>query len=100
MHHLPIINMRIYFKRNEAVFKRLLNLRSKDARYMKGISINVIRNGKKYRLINFGDTSEFEVLQFLERDNYQLKDVHTLEKYQLKELLQFGKGPDFSIEEL
>jgi hypothetical protein len=67
---------------------------------MKGISIDVIRTGKKYRLTNFGDNSEFQVVQFLERDNYQLKDLHTLELYQLKELIQFGKGADFSIEEL
>jgi hypothetical protein len=67
---------------------------------MKGISINVIRAGKKYRLTNYGDSSEFEVLRYLERDNYQLKDLHTLEHYQLKELIQFGRGNDFSIEEL
>ena len=67
---------------------------------MKGISINVIRNGKKYKLTNFGDTSEFEVIKHLERDNFQLKDLVTLEYYELKDLIQFGKGADFSIEEL
>lgn len=67
---------------------------------MKGISIDVIRTGKKYRLTNYGDSSEFEVVDFLERDNYQLKDLHTLEQYQLKDLIQFGKGADFSIEEM
>jgi len=67
---------------------------------MKGISIDVIRAGKKYKLTNYGDSSEFMVIKFLERDNYQLKDLHTLEQYQLKELVQFGKGADFSIEEL
>ena len=67
---------------------------------MKGISINVIRLGKKYRLTNFGDVSEFEVTHFLERDNYKLKDLFTMEQYELKELFQFGKGKDFAIEEI
>lgn len=67
---------------------------------MKGISIDVIRLGKKYRLTNFGDICEFEVIEFLERDNFKLRDLTTLELYELKELVQFGKGKDFEIEEI
>lgn len=67
---------------------------------MKGISLNVIRLGKKYRLTNFGEKCEFEVMQFLERDNFKVKDLFTMEQYELTELIQFGKGKDFAIEEL
>ena len=67
---------------------------------MKGISLNVIRLGKKYRLTNFGEKCEFEVIQFLERDNFKVKDLFTMEQYELNELIQFGKGKDFAIEEL
>lgn len=67
---------------------------------MKGISINVIRLSKRYRLVNFGEIYEFEVVQFLERDNFKLKDLVTLECYELNSLVQFGRGKDFSLEEI
>ena len=67
---------------------------------MKGIAINVIRQGKKYRLINFGDKSEFEIIKVLENENFLVKDLTTVEFYEFNELIQFGKGSDFSIEEI
>jgi hypothetical protein len=67
---------------------------------MKGISLNVIRLSKCYRLVNFGEIYEFEVMQFLEEDNYRLKDLLTLESYEMRSLIQFGKGEDFSLEEM
>jgi hypothetical protein len=66
---------------------------------MKGLALNSLRVGKKYRLINYGDRYEFELLRILTSD-FELKDLHTLERYQLKELTKFGKGPDFEIREI
>ncbi|MCG8388481.1 MAG: hypothetical protein MJA30_23220 [Cytophagales bacterium] len=67
---------------------------------MKGLSFNAMRVGWKYRLVNFGDVYEFEVLKPLEKDNFRLKDLSTLEEYNLHDLVQFGKGKDFEVREI
>ncbi|PWJ44966.1 hypothetical protein [Sediminitomix flava] len=67
---------------------------------MKGIAINTIRVGLVYRLTNFSETFDFEVLEALEEDNFQLKDLHTLERYELNDLIRYGMGEDFEIIEL
>ena len=67
---------------------------------MKGISTDVIRMGKKYRLQNYGETYEFEVVLFLDRDNFKFKDLYSLEEYEYQDLVRFGKGKDFEIREI
>ena len=67
---------------------------------MAGIAIETIRVGQKYRLINYDEVFEFEVLRKVSEKNFSLKDLHTLEKYQLQELIKFGRGKDFVILEL
>jgi hypothetical protein len=67
---------------------------------MAGLSLDVLRNGKKYSLVNFGDRYEFVIENILGNGDFKLKDLHTLEKYHLKDLIKFGKGPDFEIRDL
>jgi hypothetical protein len=67
---------------------------------MAGLSFNALRVGKKYRLVNFGDTYEFEVERILVNDDFKVKDLHTLERFFLKDVIKFGKGKDFEIREL
>ena len=67
---------------------------------MAGLSVDVLRNGKKYYLINFGDRYEFMIENILGNDDFKLKDLHTLERYHLKDLIKFGKGHDFEIRDL
>jgi hypothetical protein len=67
---------------------------------MAGLSLDVLRNGKKYSLVNFGDRYEFIIENILGNGDFRLKDLHTLEKYYLKDLIKFGKGPDFEIRDL
>lgn len=67
---------------------------------MAGLSLNVLRNGKKYSLVNFGDRYEFIIENILSNGDFKLKDLHTLEKYHLKDLIKFGKGQDFEIRDL
>lgn len=67
---------------------------------MTGLSFNALRVGKKYRLINFGDTYEFEVERILVNDDFKVKDLHTLERFLLKDTIKFGKGSDFELREL
>ena len=68
--------------------------------FMRGISTDVIRLGKKYRLQNFGEIYEFEVVEFMQGDNFTFKDLPTLETYEYQKLIEFGKGKDFEIIEL
>lgn len=67
---------------------------------MAGLSFDVLRVGKRYRLINFGDTYEFEIERILSNGDFKVKDVHTLERYLLKDTIKFGIGKDFEIREI
>lgn len=67
---------------------------------MAGLSFDVLRVGKKYRLKNFGDEYEFEVERILTNGDFKVKDLNTLERYQLKDTIKFGTGKDFEIREI
>jgi len=67
---------------------------------MKGLAFSSLRVGKKYRIINFGDVNEFEIERILGNSDFVIKDLLTLERYRLKDLIKFGKGKDFEIREL
>lgn len=67
---------------------------------MRGPSIEVLRVGKKYRLINFGEKHEFEIEARLGNNDFKVKDLLTLERYRLIELIAYGKGEDFEVEEI
>lgn len=67
---------------------------------MAGLSFDVLRVGKKYTLTNFGETREFEVERILVNHDFEVKDLFTLERYLLKDLIKYGKGHDFEIREL
>ena len=63
-------------------------------------SFDILRTGKKYILTNYGDTYEFEVIDVGADGDYRLKDLYTLEYYQLNDLIRYGKGKDFDLNEL
>jgi hypothetical protein len=67
---------------------------------MKGLSLDVLRAGKKYRLINFGEKHDFIIENILANGDFEVKDLHTLERYRLLDLVRYGKGTDFEIREL
>ena len=67
---------------------------------MAGLSLDVLRVGKKYKLVNYGEVHEFEIEKALSNRNFRVKDIHTLERYKLEDLIKFGKGKDFEIREL
>ncbi len=67
---------------------------------MAGLSFGALRTGKKYFLINFGDRYEFQIENILVNGDFKVKDLHTLERYTIKDLIKFGKGKDFEIREL
>jgi hypothetical protein len=67
---------------------------------MAGLSLNVLRTGKRYRITNFGEKHEFEIENVLPNGDFKVKDMLTLERYHLKELIDFGKGKDYLLEEI
>lgn len=67
---------------------------------MAGVSFDVLRTGKKYRLVNFGEQHEFVIENILSNGDFRVKDLLTLERYHLKELIKYGKGKDFLLEAL
>jgi hypothetical protein len=67
---------------------------------MQGLAFDVLRVGKKYSLINFGDRYEFVIERILVNGDFKVKDLNTMERYLLKDTIKFGKGKDFEIREL
>ena len=67
---------------------------------MAGLSFDVLRTGKKYRLTNYGEKHEFVVENVMANGDFKVKDLLTLERFRLKELITYGKGKDYLLEEL
>ncbi|EJF09844.1 hypothetical protein I0P70_03650 [Pontibacter sp. FD36] len=64
------------------------------------ISFDNLRRGKKYVLENYGERFEFQVLDMPEEGAYRVKDLHTLEVFMLHDLIRYGRGKDFDMQEL
>lgn len=64
------------------------------------ISIDTIRIGKKYYIVNYGERHEFVVLDRISESDFLLKDIATLEQYTLNDFLLYGKGNDYELFEL
>ncbi len=67
---------------------------------MAGLAFDVLRTGKKYRLVNFGESHEFVIENILPNGDFKVKDTLTLERYHLKDLIRYGQGGDFEIREV
>ena len=63
------------------------------------LSFDNLRIGKKYSLRNHGEVFDFQVIAMPEDGVFQVKDLHTLDKYLLEELTRYGKGKDFDLQE-
>ncbi len=63
-------------------------------------SFNTIRTGKRYQIVNYEETWQFEVLEIFDNNDYKIKLIDTLEVQLLSDLIAFGKGKDFKFEEL
>lgn len=64
------------------------------------LALDNLRVGRIYRLVNQGEIRKIEVMSWISEDNFRIKDLDTLEFYTIQELLQWGKGKDFDLEEL
>lgn len=64
------------------------------------ISLDNLRKGKKYKLTNHGERFDFQVMDMPADGVYIIKDLISLETYKLHDLLQYGKGKDYDLDEL
>lgn len=62
--------------------------------------LNNLRTGKYYSLRNHGETFEFQVVEILSREDFRLKDIHTMEYYDMSDLVRYGRGEDYLLDEL
>ncbi|MFN6944206.1 MAG: hypothetical protein ACK4ND_04600 [Cytophagaceae bacterium] len=63
------------------------------------ISTGTLRVGKRYKLKNFGETTEFQVME-IKPESILIKSLLTLEILTLEELTLYGKGNDYDLREL
>lgn len=63
-------------------------------------AFDIMRVGKRYKLINFDEVAEFEVVDILDNGDYILKTIDTLETLMLSDLVKYGTGEDFYFGEL
>lgn len=63
-------------------------------------SFNIIRIGKQYRLVNYGESYEFEIMEILSDHDCLVRSLDTLETFNLADLTRYGKGEDFDFEEI
>ena len=64
------------------------------------LALDNLRVGRVYRLVNQGEIRKIEVMSRLSGEDFRIKDLDTLEYYPWHELLQWGKGKDYDLEEL
>lgn len=64
------------------------------------LALDNLRVGRNYRLINYGEERQITVIARLSGKNFKVKDLQTLEIYDMEELLRWGTGPDYELEEL
>jgi hypothetical protein len=64
------------------------------------LALSSLRVGKKYYLKNDGEMHRLQVMRYLGGDNFLIKDILTLEQYELQELIKYGKQKDYDLREL
>ncbi|MFD2202972.1 hypothetical protein [Shivajiella indica] len=64
------------------------------------IALDSLRVGRVYELTNRGEKRKLEILARLAGDNFKVKDLETTEIYTMEELLRWGKGKDYDLDEV
>jgi hypothetical protein len=64
------------------------------------LALDNLRVGRVYKFVNQGEIRTIKIIDRLAGDNFKIKDLDTLEYYTISELLQWGKGKDYDLEEL
>lgn len=64
------------------------------------IALDNLRVGRIYEFTNMGERRKIEILARLSGDNFKVKDLDTTEIYTIEELLRWGKGKDYELDEV
>ena len=64
------------------------------------MSFDNIRVGKRYYLSNYGEESRFEILEALGDENFKVKDLVSMDIYELQDLVKYGTSDDFELLEI
>jgi hypothetical protein len=64
------------------------------------MALDNLRVGRVYRFINMGEVRNLEIMSRLSGENFKVKDLDTLEIYEMEELLRWGRGKDYDLDEL
>lgn len=64
------------------------------------IALDNLRVGRIYEFRNMGENRKLEVISRLSGSNFKVKDLDTTEIYTIEELLRWGKGKDYELDEL
>ena len=59
------------------------------------LSLDTLRVGHQYTLINFGEVTNFELLRIENKEDYIVRDLNSLEVFDIKVLIEYGKGKLF-----
>jgi hypothetical protein len=63
------------------------------------IALDNLRVGRIYAFTNHGEQRKLEVVARISGDNFRVKDLDTTEFYTIEELLRWGKGKDYELDE-
>ncbi len=63
------------------------------------IALDNLRVGRVYSFSNMGEKRKLEILARLSGDNFKVKDMDTTEVYTIEELLRWGRGKDYELDE-
>lgn len=64
------------------------------------MSLDSLRVGRVYTFVNNGEKRTLEVLAKLSGSDFKVKDLDTTEEYTFEELLRWGKGKDYDLDEV
>ncbi|UJP63552.1 hypothetical protein [Mongoliitalea daihaiensis] len=64
------------------------------------MSLDSLRVGRVYSFTNNGEKRKLEVLAKLSGSDFKVKDLDTTEIYTFDELLRWGKGKDYDLDEV
>lgn len=60
-------------------------------------SFDTLRVGHVYQITNHGETLRFVLMEIRSDSVFMVKDMATLEVFNLFDLLRYGKGKDFDL---
>ncbi|SNS20364.1 hypothetical protein SAMN06295967_10585 [Belliella buryatensis] len=63
------------------------------------IALDNLRVGRVYEFRNMGEVRKLEVIARLSGANFRVKDLDTTEFYTTEELLRWGRGQDYELDE-